>query len=1063
MTKNFSQWVDAATPIPLREPQWPKNIPPCISWEYDEGWVNSDSDWEVWTGEIESHPVDWMAPSRSAVRSLTDGGDGPPMLREGCFVIRGLDWEENGSGSKTGNEDGKDLYEKEKERLKESKNEVEDSEDEPSPKKKTPSPKLPIGTVLSIEPWNGIPGLARRVKWHLTNEEGVYRFGGDGGRYDIAHIEANERLTRIRKRYPLPESAEQCSVRYGFGQGRKFNVLLRLQFSDSKKESEVEDNKVKRVGILEMPDFGAGILVDCEFYEDGAIAVTEKRLLYGSKDSGWQARFGQPSYVPGTTIMLTVAKSDNFCESSQYEMLLGSSSYTVERLRNRENGDKVRVTSEMRLLRDRSPRNYHIKSCIGTISSPQLPPIHFDSDFHATSMNLSYDRRTLTCTTSDGRCMAYGSVGFTKGIHYWEVKIEQADAGSVFIGVAEKPTFDSSSNSINSDYKSRLNRWLGCGFVNFRATYSAGSERVYGAHCHAGDVIGVLLDCDAGRLSFFLDGVKYGEHIMNDLGCAYQNLSPFGFNADGCGSSGAGQGAPNGSRHQSNGAVQPKALWPVVGMRHIGDRVTFSGKWMTSHGVQPLNVLQNCLLVDEVFSYYENISKKEENSLDANLPAWFVQEAYHELNRWKLARFQRHVTRGSGGQNLSSPGMDIDIDTNPLACAMACASIGLKFVLLPGDRVRVKRSNGKLLELPEEAQILGAYQGRLWYQIILQKSEGGSLSEGGGRAWFWDESEVVDGSLQIIGQNKAHSIKLPLLGRFKCGAGGLKVIYSEGAIVRLDLEIFEGSEAIGTIPEGTVIPICDVLERRRNSCGVIRFRVQVENIGAGWISSRIRGGKEDIIVDEIPISNEDLDEKQLDTEFTSPRECAEHWFANFNQDDAKTHCLHEEKKDIWSFSDLNDFASCLHQGVISELSALESDSFLTSFTTTVSNCSSHGDGIEVSYSLISSTLHNSIKSHNLLNNEDKSYHFDTNHEFVINPSATSMFARLSCSLPPIKCLLARLAMLKAFNRRARHALPWLLARPPQESSAVLGGRLGLGASTERCGKSHQNKLEQSVS
>ena len=79
------------------------------------------------------------------------------------------------------------------------------------------------------------------------------------------------------------------------------------------------------------------------------------------------------------------------------------------------------------------------------------------------------------------------------------------------------------------------------GFVNFRATYTAGAERVYGAHCHAGDTVGVLLDCDAGRINYFIDGVKYGEHILNDLGCAFENVSPFGFNADGCGSGGAGQ------------------------------------------------------------------------------------------------------------------------------------------------------------------------------------------------------------------------------------------------------------------------------------------------------------------------------------------------------------------------------------------------------------------------------------------------------------------------------------------------------------------------------------------
>ena len=48
--------------------------------------------------------------------------------------------------------------------------------------------------------------MARRVRWHLTGAEGVYRYGGDGGCYDISHVEANDRETRVRKRHPLPES-----------------------------------------------------------------------------------------------------------------------------------------------------------------------------------------------------------------------------------------------------------------------------------------------------------------------------------------------------------------------------------------------------------------------------------------------------------------------------------------------------------------------------------------------------------------------------------------------------------------------------------------------------------------------------------------------------------------------------------------------------------------------------------------------------------------------------------------------------------------------------------------
>lgn len=150
----------------------------------------------------------------------------------------------------------------------------------------------------------------------------------------------------------------------------------------------------------------------------------------------------------------------------------------------------------------------------------------------------------------------------------------------------------------------------------------------------------MLLDCDAGRINYFIDGVKYGEHILNDLGCAFENVSPFGFNADGCGSGGAGQGAPSGidggrtGRYPANGAVRPKALWPVIGLRHPGDRVTMSSKWMTTHGADGAAVMRNALAVDEVLGAYErpltSLTPKTSPSSRLSLPRWFVEESFHE-------------------------------------------------------------------------------------------------------------------------------------------------------------------------------------------------------------------------------------------------------------------------------------------------------------------------------------------------------------------------------------------------------------------------------------------------
>merc|ERR1712032_194509 len=102
---------DAATPLPMPELKEQHN------WELEDGWISSDRGWEIWTGAVKRFAVKWKTPSRSAVRTLMEGGDGPPMLREGCIVIRGLDWKE----SKYGNDDGKDKYEIEKEKRDEEK------------------------------------------------------------------------------------------------------------------------------------------------------------------------------------------------------------------------------------------------------------------------------------------------------------------------------------------------------------------------------------------------------------------------------------------------------------------------------------------------------------------------------------------------------------------------------------------------------------------------------------------------------------------------------------------------------------------------------------------------------------------------------------------------------------------------------------------------------------------------------------------------------------------------------------------------------------------------------
>jgi len=1110
--------VDAATPLPFtpssNHVKTETEISECKSWECSEGWVISNTGWEVWTGSVEIMEVEWKAPPRSSVRTLMDGGDGPPLLREGCIVMRGADWNAD-------NEDGKDLYEKDKIEKEEQKRVTEEEEErktlehegeeseetehaatetafvdpaseeeDASPsqakeepveleqsdkktdkpkkkKKKAVASKLPLGIVLSIEPWNGIPAMGRRVRWNLTGNEGIYRYGGDGGRFDILHVETNDKETRVKKKHPPPETHEQCATRYGFGKRRNCNVLLRLRNSCLRNDQS-KDTGTSCDGILEWPDFGAGIRVDCKFYPDGAVSITEKEVLYGSKDSGWESRFGQPAFVPGTVMDLSTTRASTGPDDTlaAYDRLLGSNSFLVKNLRNKEDGGNLRVTTEMQLLRCKQ-NIIDLKPSISFTSS-QPPPICFDPDLHASSISLSKDKRSVTCAASDGRGVAFGNVGFTKGVHYWEVKLEKAEIGSVYIGVAEKPGSTSTASQASSfgfESQPRLNRWLGWGFVNFRATYTAGAERVYGAHCHSGDTVGVLLDCDAGRINYFIDGVKYGEHILNDLGCAFENVSPFGFNADGCGSGGAGQGAPSGidggrsGRYPANGAVRPKALWPVIGLRHPGDRVTMSSKWMTSHGVDGAAIVGNNLAVDEILCSYERpqmpITPKTSPDSGLTFPPWFVEESFHEYTRWKSGRWLRSSTRGSGPCKLSSYGLDAYLDTSPFACAAACASIGLPIAFLRGDRVDVKRSAGRILELQEEAVVLGTYQGRLFYRLVSQKSEGGSLMEGGGRSWFWDESEAVDGGLQLIGEGLGKSVKLPKLNRFNPQHNGLKVVYVGGAVVRSDLEIFDGSKSMGTIPSGTVIPRKEVIERRMNSCGVVRYLIEHEPIGRGWISSCIRGGKEEAIVEMMPFENEgnsSLDQHQ----YISPEDSAREWYSNYEKESQSSR--HELERNHFSqflnIDSIQEFRELLIAGVVGGLSQLNSDSLVAATYGKISDVlpdSSEGDCSFLDCALVIGASH--PRERGPLMGMSSSI------DAIVHEAANESLSHVIDSLPPTKALMARISMLRAFNRRARFGLPWLPLRSAQESSAILGGLSGYGTSLERAGRTWDVKSQ----
>jgi hypothetical protein len=596
-----------------------------------------------------------------------------------------------------------------------------------------------------------------------------------------------------------------------------------------------------------------------------------------------------------------------------------------------------------------------------------------------------------------------------------------------------------------------LNKWLGWGFANFRATYNAGVERIYGAHCHTGDTVGVLLDCDSGRLSFFVDSVKYGEHILNDLGCAFENLSPFGF-IDGYGSGGAGRGAFKASdgsrtgRPAAFGAVRPRALWPVIGFKNVGDRVTFSGKWMTSFGVDGVTMLKNSYALDDTLWYYSRQLEDAYSSLPRMvrsgkkyevIPQGLVHDAFQEYQMWLDDRLYRTETRGSGPLKLSFNNLFIDVDRTPLACAIACANMGLSYVLLPDDKVRVKRSAGRVLELPEDAIVLGAYQGRLWYRLISQRGDGGSLSEGGNRAWFWNESEVVSDSLSPLGTLRAGDIKLPTPQRFQCMAtGGIRIIYSGGAVMRTDIEIFDGSATLGVIPFGTTIPKIDVSECRFNSSGVLRYRVKYSPIGEGWISERIRGGKEELILESIHTPSDCT--TTADDVNISPEACAHIWFQSYKDFSENA----DFKTSQFNVSNIREFEDLLYEGLLSNMSPCESDSHLSAVLSAIAE-KSDCQVFNISLKKVASVVEEACTVEGEIRDVKLS---PSSSESLPSRLLFNMFEKAGWNIPSSHAIIARMSLIRVLNRRAVYALPLVSLPCPQENSSLLGGNKGLGAS-----------------
>ncbi|DAZ96534.1 TPA: hypothetical protein N0F65_011211 [Lagenidium giganteum] len=132
----------------------------------------------------------------------------------------------------------------------------------------------------------------------------------------------------------------------------------------------------------------------------------------------------------------------------------------------------------------------------------QTPLVRFDS-CQCSSVLVPFDGNTSITHTGIGYGSVFGNLEVHCGVKYWEVELLTTAGGDgVFLGVAS-PEFSLDSTTVMS----RNSYW---GFSCATGHRVHEIIDIYSQPCSDGDVFGVLLDMNHGRLSFYRNGRYLG-------------------------------------------------------------------------------------------------------------------------------------------------------------------------------------------------------------------------------------------------------------------------------------------------------------------------------------------------------------------------------------------------------------------------------------------------------------------------------------------------------------------------------------------------------------------------